>query len=208
MIVLAGPIPSPRSLSFLHNYLLYGIGLTRYVLSMSLILSVLWRLIVITFALFVALLGAAMILSYGISSGLFVEFFGADSFEAIDETEWGYAVLLIATVGIGFFTSFQLASLALLPIIVAIATTEMMRWNGMVTHLVLGGVSSLFVVFTQLPQGTTPSEGTLIVTLAMGFVGGFFYWLIAGRGAGKWQERLPALSKEDADGKGGEDARE
>lgn len=175
---------------------------------MSLILSILWRLIVIGFALFVALLAAAMIMAYGISSGLFVEFFGADSFAAIDETEWGYAVLLIAWVGIGFVTSFQIASLALLPIIIAIAATEMMRWNGMVTHLVLGGLAALFVVFTQLPQGTTPSEGTLIVTLAMGFVGGFFYWLIAGRGAGNWQEKLPALGQQNTDSESGKNARE
>lgn len=169
---------------------------------MSLILSVIWRLIVICFGLFVALLAAAMILSYGISSGLFVEFFGAETFEAIDETDWGYAILLIATVGIGFVTSFQLASLALLPIIVAIAATEMMRWNGMVTYLVLGGVSALVVIFTNLPQDIAPSEGTLIVTLAMGFVGGFFYWLVAGRGAGGWQEKLPALGEQNADSEG------
>lgn len=134
-----------------------------------------------------------MILSYGISSGLFVEFLGAENYEAIDQTEWGYAVLAFATVAIGFVTSFQLASLALLPIIVAIAITEMMRWSGMVTHLVLGGVSALFVMFMQLPQGVVPGEGTIIVTLAMGFVGGFFYWLIAGRGAGKWQDKLDEL---------------
>ena len=175
---------------------------------MSLILSILGRLIVICFGLFVALLAAAMIMSYGISSGLFAQFFGAETFEAIDETEWGYAVLLIATVGIGFVTSFQLASLALLPIIVAIAATEMMRWNGMVTHLILGGVSALFVVFTQLPEETIPSEGTLIVTLAMGFVGGFFYWLIAGRGAGGWQEKLPALGEQNTNRESGENASE
>ena len=175
---------------------------------MSLILSVLWRLIVISFALSVALLAAAMIMSYGISSGLFVEFFGVETFEAIDQTDWGYAILLIATVGIGFVTSFQLASLALLPIIVAIAATEMMRWNGMVTHLILAGVSALFVVFTQLPEETIPSEGTLIVTLAMGFVGGFFYWLIAGRGAGRWQEKLPALGEQNADSESRKNASE
>lgn len=171
---------------------------------MSLFLSIVGRLFVICFGLIAALLAAAMVMSYGISSGLFVEFFGAETFEAIDETDWGYAVLLIAWVGIGFVTSFQIASLALLPIIIAIAATEMMRWNGMVTHLVLGGLAALFVVFTQLPVGTTPSEGTLIVTLAMGFVGGFFYWMTAGRGAGRWQDNLPALGKENADGEGRE----
>jgi len=175
---------------------------------MSLFFSIIWRLIVICFGLLIAFFAAAMVMSYGISSGLFVEVFGVDTFEAIDETDWGYAILLIATVGIGFVTSFQLASLALLPIIVVIAATEMMRWNGMVTHLVLGGVSALFVVFTQLPPETTPSEGTLIVTLAMGFIGGFFYWLIAGRGAGKLQEKLPALREENADGESGENASE
>lgn len=166
---------------------------------MSLVLSIVWRLIVISFALFLALLAAAMILAYGISSGLFVEVFGPDTFEAIDETEWGYGVLLVAMIGIGFVTSFQLASIALLPVIVVIAITEMMRWTGIVTHLILAGISALFVVFTQLPPGTTPGEGTLIVTLAMGFVGGFFYWLIAGRGAGNWQDKISELPKTEKD---------
>jgi len=175
---------------------------------MSLFLSVVWRLIVICFGLFAALVAAAMVLSYGISSGLFVEFFGPENYEAIDETEWGYAILLIATVGIGLVTGFQLAGLALLPIILAITLMEMMRWTSIVASLILGGLSALFVMFTQLPENTNPSEGTLIVTLAMGFVGGFFYWLIAGRGAGKWQDRLPALGKQDANGEGGKNTGE
>ncbi len=175
---------------------------------MSLILSIIWRLIVICFALLVALLAASMILAFGISSGMFAELLGAENYATLDETEWGYMVLAIATIGIGFVTSFKLVGLALLPVIIAITVTEMMRWCGMVTHLILGGVSALFVVFTQLPQGITPSEGTLIVTLAMGFVGGFFYWLIAGRGAGKWQDKLPALREQNADGESRENASE
>ena len=175
---------------------------------MSLILSILWRIIVVSFALVVALFAAAMIMSYGISSGLLAEFIGSENIQALDETEWGYGILLIATVGVGFVTSFQLASLALLPIIIVIAVTEMMRWSGIVTHLILGGVSALFVVFTQLPQGTNPSEGTLIVTLAMGFVGGFFYWLIAGRNAGKWQDKLPTFGEQNADGESRENTSE
>ena len=157
---------------------------------MSLILSLIWRLIVICFALLVALFAASLILAFGISSGVFAQFLGAENYAALDETEWGYTVLTVATIGIGFVTSIKLAGLALLPVIIAITVTEMMCWKGIVAHLLLGGVSALFVVFTQLPQGTTPSEGTLIVTLAMGFVGGFFYWLVAGRNAGIWQEKI------------------
>jgi len=175
---------------------------------MSLFLSVVWRLIVISFGLLLALLAAAMILSYGISSGLFVEFFGTETYETIDETEWGYAVLLIATVGIGVVTGLQIAGLALLPIVLSITLMEMMRWTGVVASLILGGLSALFVMFTQLPENTTPGEGTLIVTLAMGFVGGFFYWIIAGRNAGKWQDRLPAFGKQDANGEGRENTGE
>ena len=175
---------------------------------MSLILSLIWRLIVISFALLVALFAASMILAFGISSGIFAEFLGAENYAALDETEWGYTVLTIATIGIGFVSSFKLAGLALLPVIIAIAITEMMRWQGIVAHLLLGGISALFVVFTQLPQGTTPSEGTMIATLAMGFVGGFFYWLIAGRSAGIWQEKLPALREQNTDGESRENTSE
>ena len=168
---------------------------------MSLILSVIWRLIVISFGLLVALFAASMIFAYGVSSGVFAEFLGAENYAVLDNTEWGFTLLTIATFGLGLIASFKLASLAILPIIVAIAIAEMMRWQGIVPHLILGGISALFVVFAQLPQETTPSEGTLIVTLAMGFVGGFFYWLIAGRGSGVWQEKLPTLSEQYSDGK-------
>ena len=175
---------------------------------MSLILSILWRLIVITFALFLALLAASMILAFGLSSGMFAEVLGADNYERLDETDWGYVALAVATFGVGVVTSIKLASLALLPVILAIAVTEMMRWRGLVTHLLLGGLSALFVVFTQLPPGTIPGEGTLIVTLAMGFVGGFFYWVIAGRKAGNWQNKLPTLGEQNTDGESREDTRE
>ena len=175
---------------------------------MSLLFSILGRLFIVCFGLLAAFLAAAMIMSYGISTGVLAGFIGSENLEAIDETEWGYGFMLLASVGIGLITSFQLATLAILPVILAVAITEMMRWNGMVTHLVLGGVSALFVVFTQLPQATVPSEGTLIVTLAMGFVGGFFYWLIAGRGAGSWQDNLPAFREQNPQGKGREDTGE
>ncbi len=175
---------------------------------MSLILSILWRLIVISFALLIALLAASMILAFGLSTGMFAEVLGPENYAKLDETDWGYAVLAIATFGVGVLTSFKLASLALLPVIIAIAVTEMMRWQGMVAQLLLGGASALFVVFTQLPPGKIPGEGTLIVTLAMGFVGAFFYWLIAGRGAGNWQSKLPALREQNTDGESRENTSE
>ena len=160
---------------------------------MSLFLALVGRLIVVVFALGLALLGASMVLAFGITSGVVSEFLGAANYEALDESDWGITVLVVATVGVGLVTSFQLAGLALLPIVIAVVMCEIMRWQGLTINLILSGLCALFVMFTQLPEAIDPAEGTIIITLAMGFVGGFVYWLVAGRAAGNWLGKLDDL---------------
>ena len=158
--------------------------------------SALVRLITIFFALILALLAAGLLIGYGAASGLVPELVieGSDPEQS---ENFEYLVLTIATVGIGALASFQLAGLVGIPLLLVILATEMMRWRGMVTHLLLGGVVALFAMFTSLPEGVAPKEGTVIVTLAAGFIAAFVYWLVAGRSAGKWMgedKREPSSS--------------
>jgi len=169
---------------------------------MNLILSLIWRLIVIAFALCVALLAAGMLIGFGLSSELISEFLGFDYDTAINDPDIEFGILTIATFGIGLVASIQLAGVAMIPVFLAIVITEMARWQGMVTHFVIGGVCGMFILLNELPTGTTPKEGTIIVTLAASFVAGFFYWLIAGRGSGNWQKHLAAFGKQNTDREG------
>jgi hypothetical protein len=149
------------------------------------------RLFAILFGVFIAMLAAGMFLSFGLFAGAFSEFFtelqltlNGDPYQA---EETGDLVTLLVVIA-GFFTSFHVMSLAALPSAIAIAIAEMMRWRGLTLNLVLGGAVALFTglsLYGSAREGL-PSDGTLVVLLATGFIAGFFYWLIAGRNAGKW----------------------
>jgi len=169
---------------------------------MSLLVSAFVRLIPIFFALFVALIAAGLLFGFGLASGLFPEMMTDGNSGAGHDEGFEFFILAIATVGFGAIASFQLAGVLGIPLIIAILATELMRWQGMVVHLVLGGLVALFVMFTQLPAEVTPKEGTIIVTLAAGFIAAFFYWLIAGRNAGNWLKGSAPLGKQDADSEG------
>lgn len=150
------------------------------------------RLVVILIGIFVAMLAAGMFLSFGLFAGAFSEFFAElqwiiEGDPYMDPADTSPLVTLLVVI-IGFFTSFHVMSLAALPATIAIAIAEMMRWQGMTINLVLGGLVALFTgvsLYGSTREGL-PSEGTLVVLLATGFIAGFFYWLIAGRSAGKW----------------------
>ena len=69
---------------------------------------------------------------------------------------------------------------------------------------IFGGMASDFLADLQWviegdpyldPADTSPLVTPLVVLLATGFVGGFFYWLIAGRSAGKWLDMPEAVNR-------------
>jgi hypothetical protein len=150
------------------------------------------RLIAILFGIIVAMLAAGMFLSFGMFAGTFTEFFIElqfifDGDPYADPANTSPLVTFLVIIA-GFFTSFHVASLATLPAAITIAIAELLRWQGMTINLVLGGLVSLFTGLSIYgsTKGGLPSDGTLVVLLATGFIAGFFYWLIAGRNAGKW----------------------
>ena len=155
---------------------------------MKLLGNLIVRLISILFGLLIALLAASLFLGLGLVSGMFPELFSDGLGTLAENPRDGRSILAAITFIIGFITSLKLAGFALLPVTIAIAIAELMRWQSIIAHLLLGGLVALFAMFThlQLPEGEMPADGTVIVTLATGFVGAFFYWLIAGRGSGKW----------------------
>ena len=160
------------------------------------------RLVAIFFGLFIAMLAASLFLSAGIFGGMASAFL-ADLQWAIEgdpymEPADTSPLVTLLVVVIGFFTSFHVAALAALPTLLAVGLAEFMRWRGLTVNLVLGGAVALATglsVFGETGGNGLPSDGTLVVLLATGFVGGFFYWLIAGRNAGKWLDAPEPLNR-------------
>ncbi len=156
---------------------------------MKLLGDLILRLAAIFFGVMVALVTASIFLSIGLFGGFFTEFFTELNAAFDGDGQNVNSLIALAVVALGLISSFHVAGMVLLPTTLAIGITELMRWRGVITYLVLGGLVGLFTgvsAFTLESDGL-PSDGTLIVLLATGFVGGFFYWLIAGRGAGSWQ---------------------
>ena len=165
---------------------------------MKLVLFLIGRLIVISVGLLLALCAGSLFLGFGIASGMLLEVLGPEMRADVSESEFGDTVLAFVTVVIAIFTSFKLAGLTVVPVTIAVAISELMRWRSVAVHFILGGLCALFVMFSvlALPEGQMPANGTVIVSLATGFVASFFYWLVAGRNAGEW---LSALGEENPD---------
>lgn len=155
---------------------------------MQLIGNLIIRLIAIIFGVCLAVFAASIFISFGMFTGMFEQFFA--DVEYVLDTNIGDTdpIVALLVIGAGFFSSFKIVSLAIIPIFLAIAVAEAMRWQGLTINLVIGGLVSLFAGITSMPSanGGLPSDGTLVILLSTGFIGGFFYWLIAGRSAGNW----------------------
>ncbi len=165
---------------------------------MRLLGNLILRLIAIFLGVLIALAAASIFLSIGLFGGFFREFFTELNLLAEGDGSAIGSLIALAVVFTGFVSSFHVIGVALLPATIAIAVTELMRWQGMITYLVLGELVGLFAGISTfaVDHDGLPSDGTLIVLLATGFIGGFFYWLIAGRGAGTW---LPERRSEPID---------
>ena len=164
---------------------------------MQLIGHLIIRLIAILFGVSFAIFAASLFISFGMFTGMFEQFFA--DVEYVLETDIGDTGPIVALLvfGTSFFSSFKVASLAIIPIFLAISLAEGMRWQGLTINLVMGGLVSLFAGITAMPaaSGGLPSDGTLVILLATGFISGFVYWLIAGRNAGKWLSSNRTLSE-------------
>ncbi|SDU41748.1 hypothetical protein SAMN05428979_3635 [Stappia sp. ES.058] len=94
-----------------------------------------------------------------------------------------------AAVGAGLVGASVIGGLSFVPALLAVCVSEVFRLRGVVFHLAAGGLIALGIWAMQDTGGQASSglpKGSLVV-LAAGFVGGFVYWLLAGRQAGCWQ---------------------
>jgi hypothetical protein len=105
-----------------------------------------------------------------------------------------------AAVGAGLVGASIIGGLSFVPALIAVLVSEILRLRGIVFHLAAGGVIALGLWVMQDAGGQATGvqgassglpRGSLVV-LAAGFVGGFVYWLLAGRQAGCWRMKPPS----------------
>ena len=138
------------------------------------------RLVSVAFGFAVATLAASMFLSLGTVHDILAPALGEITGQEADR---GWLSGLF-----GLITWPWVSTAALLPASVAIAMAELMRWRGLTINLVIGGLVGLFAGWTVLATDDPHrlAEGTILVLASAGFVGGFTYWLLAGKRAGDW----------------------
>jgi hypothetical protein len=123
-----------------------------------------WRLVVLTFALGVEVIVVTTAWVWGVGH------FAMRTTELIDR-----------------MPPADVAHHAFAPWVVAVAATEILRWRGILVHL---GAGAIVALAAAVPSGAVMFPAVVQLLVALGLVGGFVHWLIAGRNAGRWSEGI------------------
>jgi hypothetical protein len=105
--------------------------------------------------------------------------FGVFSVEYFDIDISGYYAASVVAM------TFWAGTIAFLPAAVAIILAETFGWRSALYYLLVGGLIGATAIHLTTQSGALDfAERPHVTLLAAGFVGGFVYWLIAGRLAG------------------------
>jgi hypothetical protein len=80
---------------------------------------------------------------------------------------------------------------ALLPAAVAVVLTELFVWRTWLADIALS-LAVTAVLAQLITRAAEPALPHATAAVAAGIVAGLAYWLVAGRGAGRWRQRRPA----------------
>ncbi|HEY5280153.1 MAG TPA: hypothetical protein VIJ67_10400 [Pseudolabrys sp.] len=149
-------------------------------------MSLLGRIFVIIFAIFVSSLAVGMTIAFGLLGPQWHAFSG-DIGERV--TFWGVA----------FFGSVFTGAIGLLPLVILIVLAEAFRIRSLLINAAAGAALLIAGYYgsgiakpsyeESIDAPPPPISRQAQVAAAAGAVGGFVYWLIAGRNAGRWRER-------------------
>lgn len=138
-----------------------------------------WRFIVVSFGAIMGAISALLMLIFTGGRELATRFSQSedpDSLLAVVEQVYG-TFLFAASLG---------PALTVVPAIGAIVLGEVARIRSVFYYVIMGGLAALAIPFLyETGDGISGAVNThyIIIFLACGFVGGFVYWLIAGRGS-------------------------
>ncbi len=141
------------------------------------------RIVVIIFALLVAMVAAGVALAIGILGPQWPSF----DTDPVDQ---------IVFLTVSFFATSFVGATAFLPALILVVVGEAMRLRSILYYGFAGaavGLAAYFGSNVELRlENTTdiaPVLHPLQLAAAAGIVGGLVYWLIAGRNTGRWRER-------------------
>jgi hypothetical protein len=147
-------------------------------------MSLLGRILVILFALWLATIVAGMVWSVGLLGAQWHDASG-------DPTErlvfWGAA----------FIASGMTATLLFLPMLIAVVIAEFFSVRSLLIYA-LGGAALMLLAYQgagfgrgeeSIDRSPPPLSREMEIAGASGLAFGLTYWLIAGRRAGRWRER-------------------
>lgn len=145
-------------------------------------MSVFGRIIVIFFALIVAIVAAGVALAIGVV---------APDWAGVDSDPFERISFFI----VSFFATSFVGAVAFLPALVVIVIAEAARLRNFLYYGVGGALVGLASYYgsdisVRLENTTdvAPVGNALQLAAAAGIIGGLVYWLIAGRNAGRWRE--------------------
>lgn len=131
------------------------------------------RLLVCSFAFFVAMLAAGLVATFGLYRGL--------------EGDAAYAGIFAGTAIVAVLLA---AKFALTPFAALVVLSEAFAVRSMLVFAVAGLLIAVAFAWVEIGQQVTFDDRRLLIAAAAGIVGGFTYWLIAGRSSGAYRERL------------------
>ncbi len=87
-------------------------------------------------------------------------------------------------IGEGVMVMVRVGALAFIPAVLVAVLAELFRWRSVYLYLAVGGALGLLASQFPLMGWAADGQGRQLLLAAAGFVGGFVYWLIAGRLSG------------------------
>jgi phosphotransferase system glucose/maltose/N-acetylglucosamine-specific IIC component len=146
------------------------------------IMSLFGRIIVIFFALILAIIAAGIALAIGIV---------APDWAGVDSDPFERVSFFV----VSFFATSFVGAVAFLPALVVIVITEAAQLRNFLYYGVGGALVGLASYYgsdiSMRLENTTdvaPVANALQLAAAAGIIGGVVYWLVAGRNAGRWRE--------------------
>ncbi len=143
-------------------------------------MTIVARIFLVIFAYFLACIAASAILTIGTLTPEWDDLVAA----GFNSTTAWIVILLGASV---------IAAIAMVPSLLLIALTEGFGWRSILVYGVLGAGLALLLSYGLDFAGYVGDPDSFLarereVLAASCIVGGFVYWLIAGRGAGSWKQ--------------------
>lgn len=145
-------------------------------------MSLFGRILVIVFALIVAIMAAGITLAIGII---------APDWAGVDSDPFERISFFI----VSFFATSFVGAVAVFPALVVIVISEAARLRNFLYYGVGGALVGLASYYgsdvSMRLENTTdvaPVGNSLQLAAAAGIIGGLAYWLVAGRNAGRWRD--------------------